>query len=102
VVDNEAHLRLNAFASVAAFYREPRNAYGCDASPCMATTSLTTRGFTGQEEMDSICAVNLNARIYDPSIGNFSARTMWFHSSILVEVTIATATRREDLNANGW
>jgi RHS repeat-associated protein len=31
--------------------------------------SKTLRGFTGQEEMDAFCLVNLNARIYDPTFG---------------------------------
>jgi RHS repeat-associated protein len=31
--------------------------------------SKTSRGFTGQEEMDNLCLVNLNGRIYDPALG---------------------------------
>jgi RHS repeat-associated protein len=47
-----------------------RNANGTDASAaCTAITSATTRGFTGQEMMDSQCAINFNARLYDPTIG---------------------------------
>jgi hypothetical protein len=44
VVDNERRFWVDEFVSVAAFYREPRNADGSDGSFCMATTSLTTRG----------------------------------------------------------
>ena len=44
---------------------------GTDAPGCSSThpQSLTSRGFTGQEEMDTWCLVNLNARLYDPSLG---------------------------------
>lgn len=48
-----------------------RNADGTDAPSCVATSAITTRGFTNQEQMDGICAVNLNARIYDPTVGKF-------------------------------
>ena len=44
-----------------------RNSNGTDNTAC-SITSLTTRGFTGQEMMDSVCAINLNARVYDPTI----------------------------------
>ena len=45
---------------------------GNDDTTCsVGATSPTTRGFTGQEEMSSLCLVNLNARIYDPTIGRF-------------------------------
>jgi RHS repeat-associated protein len=30
---------------------------------------VTTRGYTGQEMLDSLCLINLNARIYDPALG---------------------------------
>jgi len=33
----------------------------------------TTRGFTNQEQIAAICAVNLNARVYDPTIARFTA-----------------------------
>ena len=48
-----------------------RYASGSDSAGCNATNpkSLTSRGFTGQEEMDTWCLVNLNARLYDPSSG---------------------------------
>lgn len=47
-----------------------RNADGT-ADPGCTITSSTTRGFTGQEMMDSICLINFNARIQDPSLGRF-------------------------------
>ena len=47
-----------------------RNSDGTDNTTC-SITSATTRGFTGHEEMDSICGINANARIYDPTIGRF-------------------------------
>ena len=36
---------------------------------CPPFTSLTTRGYTDQEMLDAVCLVNLNGRIYDPTIG---------------------------------
>jgi RHS repeat-associated protein len=47
-----------------------RNFDGTDAS-CGSVSSSTTRGFTNQEQMATQCLVNLNARVYDPSIGRF-------------------------------
>lgn len=46
----------------------PRNANGTD-NPSCTMSSVTTRGYTGQEMMPTICGVNLNARVYDPSLG---------------------------------
>jgi RHS repeat-associated protein len=47
-----------------------RNANGTDDASC-SIVSASTRGFTGQEHIDSLCAINFNARIYDPVIGRF-------------------------------
>ncbi|MBV9990521.1 MAG: VCBS repeat-containing protein [Alphaproteobacteria bacterium] len=47
-----------------------RNANGTDNSAC-SITSLTTRGYTGHEMLDSFCLINMNARTYDPSLGRF-------------------------------
>jgi RHS repeat-associated protein len=49
-----------------------RNADGSDAA-CGSISSATTRGFTGHEELDDICLINMNARIYDPVVGRFMA-----------------------------
>jgi RHS repeat-associated protein len=49
-----------------------RNANGTSAA-CGTITASTTRGFTGQEEIPAQCLVNLNARLYDTSIGKFMA-----------------------------
>jgi RHS repeat-associated protein len=47
-----------------------RNTDGTPAShACSIASSNATRGFTNQEMIDSICMVNLNARLYDPVIG---------------------------------
>ncbi|HEX3810303.1 MAG TPA: FG-GAP-like repeat-containing protein [Rhizomicrobium sp.] len=48
-----------------------RNPDGTAASPACSLTSSTTRGYTSQEMMDSLCLINMNARIYDPTIGRF-------------------------------
>jgi RHS repeat-associated protein len=37
--------------------------------PSCALTSQTTRGYTNQEMIDSQCLINLNARLYDQTIG---------------------------------
>ena len=47
-----------------------RNSDGTDNGAC-SIASATTRGFTGHEEMDAICQINANARVYDPTIGRF-------------------------------
>jgi RHS repeat-associated protein len=49
-----------------------RNPDGTDNTACTIMSS-SDRGFTGQEQMNSICTVNLNARLYDPAIGRFMA-----------------------------
>jgi RHS repeat-associated protein len=47
-----------------------RNADGTDDAPCaLGSSAPTTRGFTGQEDMPAFCLLNLNARLYDPTIG---------------------------------
>ncbi len=49
-----------------------RNSNGTDYSNgCrgLKPASITLRGYTGQEMMDSYCLVNLNARLYDPGLG---------------------------------
>lgn len=51
---------------------KPRNPNGTDAA-CGSISSPTTRGFTNQEQIASLCLVNLNARLYDPTIGKFQA-----------------------------
>lgn len=36
-----------------------------------AQTSLASRGYTGHEHIDALCLINMNARIYDPTLGRF-------------------------------
>lgn len=49
-----------------------RNADGSPDTVCgLPDASQSTRGFTGQEQMARVCLVNLNARIYDPTLGRF-------------------------------
>jgi hypothetical protein len=38
-----------------------------DDSACLLT-STTTRGYTGHEELDSVCLLNANARLYDQGV----------------------------------
>jgi len=44
---------------------------GLDSLPTLTLVSQLTRGFTGQEQMDSVGLVNFNGRVYDPTIGRF-------------------------------
>jgi RHS repeat-associated protein len=37
--------------------------------PAGSIESLTTRGFTGHEELDSVALVHMNGRVYDPLVG---------------------------------
>jgi RHS repeat-associated protein len=47
---------------------------GADDAACnLPGLSVTTRGFTGHEQIAAACLVNANARIYDPAIGRFLA-----------------------------
>jgi RHS repeat-associated protein len=47
-------------------------ATGADDPTCSKPgQSFTTRGFSGHEEMADLCLVNMNARVYDPTIGRF-------------------------------
>jgi len=52
-----------------------RNSNGTDDTSCTSfptqSTTMGDRGFTGHEEMTSVCLVNANARIYNPTIGRF-------------------------------
>jgi RHS repeat-associated protein len=49
-----------------------RNADGSDDATCaLPQASPTSKGFTGQEAIASLCLVNLNARLYDPTLGRF-------------------------------
>jgi RHS repeat-associated protein len=41
--------------------------------PSDSITSLTTRGYTGQEELADVGLVHLNGRVYDPLIGRFTS-----------------------------
>ncbi|WP_315722121.1 MULTISPECIES: RHS repeat-associated core domain-containing protein [unclassified Bradyrhizobium] len=63
-----------------------RNVDGTDAV-AGSTTSQTTRGFTGQEELSVGGLVHLNGRVYDPLLARF---------------TSADPTVTEPLNPQGW
>ncbi len=42
-----------------------------DAAIYNFDTQLTTRGFTGHEQLDPVGLVHMNGRVYDPTIGRF-------------------------------
>ena len=51
-----------------------RNIDGTDDATCsLGMSNPTTRGFTGHETIPSLCLVNMNARLYDPTIARFMA-----------------------------
>jgi RHS repeat-associated protein len=71
VVTNGATSAVTARESFDAWGKQ-RNPDWTDDTTCSTPlTDPTTRGFTGQEEIGALCLVNLNARLYDPSIGRF-------------------------------
>lgn len=41
------------------------------ANPYSFTSLVTTRGFTGHEQIDSVGLVHMNGRVYDPELGRF-------------------------------
>jgi RHS repeat-associated protein len=52
--------------------RSETAALGAD-DPTDSTTSVTTRGFTGQEELTVSGLVHLNGRVYDPTFGRMTS-----------------------------
>ncbi len=63
-------------ASEGRLYYDPwgkmKNANGSNDTACaVPPASVTTRGFTGQEQMPNVCLDNYNARVYDPTLGKF-------------------------------
>jgi RHS repeat-associated protein len=47
-----------------------RNVNGTDDTTC-SLTATTFHGYTGHDHIDANCLINMNARIYDPTIGRF-------------------------------
>jgi RHS repeat-associated protein len=71
VVTDGATKQVTARESFDAWGKQ-RNPDWSDNATCSAgLTSPTTRGFTSQEDIASLCLVNLNAKLYDPIIGRF-------------------------------
>jgi RHS repeat-associated protein len=54
--------------------------------PATPISSLTTRGFTGQEELDELSLINFNARIYDPVLGRFMSADPMVEDIYLLQV----------------
>jgi RHS repeat-associated protein len=63
-----------------------RFASGAD-DPTGSITSQSTRGFTGQEQLDTVALVHLNGRVYDPMVGRMIS---------------ADPTVPDPLNAQAW
>ena len=63
-----------------------RFATGAD-DPTGSITSQSTRGFTGQEQLDTVALVHLNGRVYDPMVGRMVS---------------ADPTVPDPLNAQAW
>jgi len=71
VTDSSGHVGPGDRQSFDAWGRE-RNEDGSDDPTCSDGSSApTSRGFTAQEEIPSFCLVDLNARLYDPTLGRF-------------------------------
>jgi len=71
VVTNGATGAVTARESFDAWGKQRNPDWTDDTTCSQGLTSPTTRGLTGQEEIAALCLVNLNARLYDPSIGRF-------------------------------
>jgi RHS repeat-associated protein len=63
-----------------------RFASGAD-DPTGSITSQSTRGFTGEEQLDTVALVHLNGRVYDPMVGRMIS---------------ADPTVPDPLNAQSW
>lgn len=44
-----------------------------DTTGVLPTQDVTTRGFTGQEQLADVGLVHLNGRVYDPTLGRFTS-----------------------------
>ena len=51
--------------------RNPSTGAALTTSELVAANSITSRGYTCHEHMDEFGLINMNARIYDPSLGMF-------------------------------
>ncbi|MEM6649825.1 MAG: RHS repeat-associated core domain-containing protein, partial [Pseudomonadota bacterium] len=60
-----------------------RNADGTDDTGGILTSDTTPRGFTGHEMLDDTDLVNMNGRIYDPSIGRFLSADIYIQDPML-------------------
>ena len=45
--------------------------YDLSSSQIAPLTGLTNRGYTDQEQLDNVALVDLNGRVYDPTVGRF-------------------------------
>jgi RHS repeat-associated protein len=71
VVTDGTTKQVTARESFDAWGKQRHSDWSDDATCSSGLTSPTTRGFTSQEDIAALCLVNLNARLYDPSIGRF-------------------------------
>jgi RHS repeat-associated protein len=71
VVTDGATKQVTARESFDAWGKQRNPDWSDDATCSSGLTAPTTRGFTSQEDIAALCLVNLNARLYDPSIGRF-------------------------------
>jgi RHS repeat-associated protein len=71
VVTNGATGAVTARESFDAWGKQRNPDWSDDSTCSQGLSAPDTRGFIGQEEIAALCLVNLNARLYDPSIGRF-------------------------------
>ena len=69
-LSNEAGSLLQKM-SFDAWGKRRQQSWASLASPLYFDTSITTRGFTGHEEIDTVGLVHMNGRVYDPELGRF-------------------------------
>ena len=53
--------------------RAADSTYAIINTPATALTTLTPRGFTGHEMLDTVGLIHMNGRVYDPRLGRFTS-----------------------------
>ncbi|HWA90304.1 MAG TPA: FG-GAP-like repeat-containing protein [Rhizomicrobium sp.] len=71
VTDQSSAVTANGRLSFDPWGRQRNPNGSADPTCALPGASPTTHTFTGQEAIASLCLVNLNARLYDPTIGRF-------------------------------
>lgn len=71
-IDPVTHVQQVMSFDVFGLRRDPNNwSYDLTGSQVAGLKSFTDRGYTNQEQLDNVGLVDMNGRVYDPSIGRF-------------------------------